>query len=122
MFFGNAITGLTNKQTLEEFTSYMSNGDIEHASEYLDDNIIIFNNSFDTICHDKNGALADFFIATSTTAALIKELDEDNKPLLIKTNKEIGSEIENRNYKATVKNGKITSIEILTFFENHSTY
>ena len=122
MFFGSTITGLTNKQTLEEFTSYMSNGDIEHASEYLDDNIIIFNNSFDTICNDKNGALADFFIPTSTTATLIKELDEDDKPLLIKTNKEIGSEIENRNYKAKVKNGKIISIEVLTFFENHSTY
>jgi spore maturation protein SpmA/spore maturation protein SpmB len=122
MFFGSAITGLTNKQTVEEFTSYMSTGDIQHASEYLGDNIVIFNNSFDTVCVDKNGALAEFFTSASTTATLIEELDEDNKPLLIKTNKKVGSEIENRNYKATVKNGKITSIEILTFYENQSTY
>jgi hypothetical protein len=122
MFFGGAITGLTNKQTVEEFTSYMSTGDIQHASEYLDDNIVIFNNSFDTVCVDKNGALSEFFKSASTTATLIEELDEDDKPLLIKTKKEVGSEIEKRNYKATVKNGKITSIEILTFYENHSTY
>ncbi len=122
MFFGGAITGLTNKQTVEQFTSYMSAGDVKHAKEYLDDNIVICNNSFDTVCVDKNGALSKFFISANTTASLIEELDEDNKPLLIKTNKEVGSEIENRNYKATVKNGKITSIEILTYFENQSTY
>lgn len=123
MFFGNSMNGLTNTQTVEAYASSIAANSPSVAMNYLDDNVVVYDQAFDTICSNKNQVLENLLLQDSinqdvTSIELVQELtSEDDKPILLKTIKTnlYGAKVK-QHYKAIVKNGKIKILEFLGYY------
>lgn len=117
LFFGSSANALSDKDTVSQLGSMWENQEPAKAINILEDHIFIYDQSFDTVCTNKEEVIELLRSDLAENGAIqmdwAKEIKEGKSTyILLKMEREN----KGRTYKAKVKNGKIRSIECLTTF------
>ena len=111
MFFGNLTNTLTDKETVQQFSKEWNNNNVSSASNYVADDIKIFNSSYDTLAITKRAFIEKVLVVDSSLQQsykiLLLEKIEEGYLLKMKTSN------QKYNYILNAKNGKVTSIQYL---------
>ncbi len=115
MFFGNLTNTLTDEQTIEQFAMSWEKNKVSESSNYIADDIFVYNQSYDTLVKNKKDfikkvLISDSLLNTKKEVLLTKKID---KGYLLKMKDKESLKYDSQNYLLQVKNGKITSVEFL---------
>ena len=118
LFFGSSINGLTDKEAVAKFAQAWEMNETQKAASFVSDGIVVYDQSFDTLCTNKQGFTqlieADINNIHSPKKGWIKEIKEGKqKYLLLKMERGANS----NTYRLMVKNGEIRSMKCLTTFD-----
>ncbi|HIA35644.1 MAG TPA: hypothetical protein EYM84_06155 [Flavobacteriales bacterium] len=117
LFFGSAVNSLSDKEVVNHFAAAWETQAPDMAYTLLDDDVFVYDQSFDTLCTDNKGLVellkTDLLENGAIQQSWAREMKETKeKYILLKMERKN----KGRSYRFRVKNGKIRSVECLTTF------
>lgn len=114
LFFGGSSNALTSSETVKEFSKKWETHRVYKSSNYISEDIKMYNNQFDTLVVNKEEFIKEVLVKDSLSnkqqkSSLIKVVEVNGEKKVLLKMKLTSNKTEN--YLLEVKNGKINSIE-----------